>query len=508
VTEDSALASSAVFCAITLLADAALLPFFAFKRRADGGRDKVPDHRVYRLVHQSPNPEQSAAHFWWFIQASAAAWGRGYAEIERDSGGQAVGLWPIHPSRVRTYRDEATREIRHEIHNDDGTMVDLADDRILHHYKFSRNGLTGCSPISVGAASIGGVLAADEHASSFFGNNAAPVGVLSHPEKLSEEAQGRLRRSWQAIYGGPRNAGKVAVIEEAIKYFPVGIAPEDAQLLETRRFSVAEVARWFNIPPHKLKDLERATFSNIEHQAIEYVVDSVLPWLVCLEAECNRKLFNEAEQADHFVKFQLGGLLRGDQKSRYESYAVGLNNGFLSPNDARQLEDMNPIEGGDTYVRPMNLSPVDGEAKEPAPPAPALPPPTEGTTDDAAVTHIELRGSDVWAAWVEDAAERIAVRESKAIAARAGKADENRTRFNRWLDKFYADHRQYVIAALAPLARAANGQGFDVDRVLRGTIDEPRQLLKDRDPLTVLREWTGKRGPQIAKLIDGGNGDE
>ncbi len=509
VNTETALGASAVYNAITLLSDAAaVIPAFVFERRAVGkGRDERTEHPVHQLLHDRPNPEQTAAHFKWLLLAWALAWGQGVAWIARDKRGEPAALWPLHPRGVTIKRSETTDLLYGEVRDSKGFIANIEYTNLIHIRKFTKDGVNGVSPIQCGADSLGSVLAAERHAGAFFANGANPSGVLEHPEQLSEEAGNRLRKQWQERYGGTENAHKTIILEQGMKYSPVGVPPETAQLLGTRQFGTLEVARWFNIPPHKLKNLENAHFTNIEHSEIEWVVSSVLPWLTVFEQECALKLFLEVELATHICEFQVQGLLRGDVKTRGEFYQRMLDRGVYCINDVRSKENLNPIEGGDAHFVPLNFQPLEQaiEPKEEAPAQafPALPPsvepePEEGQEEADAKVEAILR------ILVRDIAARVAAREIKAMAARAHKVSEDSGRFFAWADEFYLAHGMYVEHALSPLLQACNGDGIDAVNATQAVVSSGRNALSLRDPQAVVTEWQETRADEIAGILTKG----
>ncbi len=254
-------------------------------------------------------------------------------------------------------RDTQTGKIKYTYSDDitNQTYV-YRPDQVFHLKSLSIDGVTGLSPIAQAREAVGLSLATEEYGAKFFGNGARPGGVLEHPGILKDPE--KLRESWNKVYQGTRNSHKVAVLEEGMKYHTIGIAPEDAQFLETRKYQVNEICRIFRVPPHLVGDLERATFSNIEHQSIEFVQHTIRPWLVRWEQAISRSLLDEKERLLYFAKFNVDGLMRGDYKSRMEGYAVGRQNGWLSANDIRGLEDLPPIpkeQGGDVYLVNGNM---------------------------------------------------------------------------------------------------------------------------------------------------------
>lgn len=293
------------------------------------------------------------------LMGSLLTLGPAFAEIIRNGRGEVVSLWPIPAARVRIKNDGV--KLSYVVRMNDNREVSLQPSEVLHIMGLTLDGFTALSPIAYARESIGLGIAATEYGSRFFSNDATPGFVLVHPNKLSKEASTRLAETWNAAHQGSSAARKTAVLEEGLKPERIGIPPEDSQFLETRKFQVEEIARIFRIPPHMIAALDRATFSNIEHQGLEFVVHTLRPWLVAWEQEINRKFF---PKGDYFAEFLVDGLLRGDVASRFSAYATAVTNGWFSPNDVRRLENMNPIDGGDQYFRPLNMTPITESSRE------------------------------------------------------------------------------------------------------------------------------------------------
>jgi len=281
-------------------------------------------------------------------------WGNAYAQIIRDGRGKVVGLYPLLPNKMLVNRND--QGILYYQYEKDGQTFLLRNYEVLHIPGLGFDGLIGYSPIAMAKNAIGMAIATEEYGAKFFANGANPGGVLEHPGVVKDPA--RIRESWNAVYQGSGNAHRVAVLEEGMKFQSIGIPPEQAQFLETRKFQLNEIARIFRIPPHMIGDLEKSSFSNIEQQSLElmYTLD---PWVVRWEQAMQRALFSESEKRQYFVKFNVDGLLRGDYQSRMNGYAVGRQNGWLSSNDIRELENLNRIPaelGGDLYLINGNMT--------------------------------------------------------------------------------------------------------------------------------------------------------
>ena len=282
-------------------------------------------------------------------------WGNAYAQIIRDGRGRVLGLYPLLPSKMLVNRTD--QGILFYQYEKDGRTYFLPDTDVLHIPGLGFDGLVGYSPVAMAKNAIGMAIATEEYGAKFFANGASPGGVLEHPGVVKDP--GKIRESWNAVYQGSGNAHRVAVLEEGMKFQPIGIPPEQAQFLETRKYQLNEIARIFRIPPHMIGDLEKSSFSNIEQQSLEFVMYTLDPWVIRWEQAISRALFSDSEKRQYFVKFNVDGLLRGDYQSRMNGYAVGRQNGWLSANDIRELENLNRIPpelGGDLYLINGNMT--------------------------------------------------------------------------------------------------------------------------------------------------------
>lgn len=362
VDEMRSLQTSAVYACVKILAETvASLPLHLFKREKDGKKVWAEEHPLFQVLYESPNDEMTSFEFRETMMTSLLLWGNAYARIIRKQG-HVTELWYLKPQNMQVERDTSTHKLKYT-YSDDVTNQTIVykPQQILHIKGLSVDGVLGLSPIGQAREAVGLALATEQYGAKFFGNGARPGGVLEHPGILKDPE--KLRESWNKVYQGARNSNKVAVLEEGMKYHSIGIAPEDAQFLETRKYQVNEICRIFRVPPHLVGDLERATFSNIEHQSIEFVQHTIRPWLVRWEQAISKSLLDDTEKTLYFAKFNVDGLLRGDYKSRMEGYAIGRQNGWLSANDIRKLEDMAPIpseQGGDDYL--VNGSMISAKA--------------------------------------------------------------------------------------------------------------------------------------------------
>lgn len=358
VTEEGALSLSTVFaCAKVLGESVAMLPLLTYRKRADGGKERAPEHPLYSLLHDLPNPEMTAFEWRETKTVHVALRGNGYSEIEWSNGGRPLALWPLNPAKMEIVRQAG--ELRYLYQLPDGTTANLPSWRVHHVRGMSGNGIQGYSVVRLAMQSIGLGLGTEEFGARWFGNGARPGLLLKAPGRLSDGAYARLKESWNADHQGLSNAHRVKILEEGLDAMTVGVPPEESQFLETRKFQVNEIARWFRVPPHMVGDLEHASFSNIEEQGLEFVIYTLMPWLVRHEQAISRDLLTETERQTYFVKYLVNGLLRGNIETRYAAYSTAILNGIMSPNEVRILEDMNPYEGGDTYLLPLNMVPAD-----------------------------------------------------------------------------------------------------------------------------------------------------
>jgi len=404
VNETSAMQTAAVYSCVRVISEAvAGLPLGVYcyeemqTGRAGGGGDgqgegssgrsttgtsAVRKHHLYSLLHNAPNPEMSSFVFRETLMSHLLIYGNAFAQIMRDGSGRVTALYPLLPNKIDVWRsnageifytywrdadEAAARGGRFPPHPNDRYSPDgfnpaggivLRKDQVLHIPGLSFNGLVGYSPIALAKNAVGMAIATENYGAGFFANGANPGGVLEHPSSIKAEGISKLRDAWEVIHKGAGNAGKVAVLEDGLKYHPISVSPEQAQFLETRKFQLNEIARIFRVPPHMIGDLDKSSFSNIEQQSLEFVKYCVNPWIIRWEQALWQNLLPPSERDTHFIKFNLDGLLRGDYETRMKGYAVGIQNGFLCPNDVRKLENMNEIseeKGGFNFMVNGNM---------------------------------------------------------------------------------------------------------------------------------------------------------
>lgn len=359
VNERTAMQTTAVYACVRILAEAiASLPLHVYEYQNDGGKKLVHNHPLYYLLHDEPNPEMTSFVFRETLMSHLLIWGNAYAQIIRDGAGRVLGLYPLLPDKMEVQRDDRGNIYYvYSRNSDENPMfkeygnIKLKAEDVLHIPGLGFDGLIGYSPIAMAKNAVGMTLACEEYGASFFANGANPGGVLEHPGVLKDPS--KVRESWNSVYRGVNNAHKIAVLEEGMKYQQIGIPPEEAQFLETRKFQINEIARLYRIPPHMVGDLDKSSFSNIEQQSLEFVKYTLDPWVIRWEQSLQRSLLLLGEKGKYFIKLNVDGLLRGDYQSRMNGYAVGRQNGWFSANDIREMENMNPIpdeEGGNLYL--------------------------------------------------------------------------------------------------------------------------------------------------------------
>lgn len=355
VTPRSSIQISTVYACVRVLAETvASLPFYLNERMGETGGKHATDHPLYFLLHDEPNGEMTSFSWRETMMTHLALWGNSYNQIIYNGRGKPAAIYPLLPERMEVGRDE-NGKIIYQYTTADGTFL-LADDEVFHVPGLGFDGLIGHSPIAIERNALGMTLAAEEYGSRFFANGARPSGVLTHPGTVKDT--GKLRKSWDAAYGGTSNTGRTAVLEEGMKYEAISMPNNEAQFLETRKFQVGEICRIYRVPPHMVGDLEHATYSNIEHQSIGFAQYTIAPWCARIEQAANRSILRYEDRKRYYSHFNLDGLMRGDYKSRMEGFAIARNNGWMSANDIRSIEDMALIpdeEGGNVYAVNGNM---------------------------------------------------------------------------------------------------------------------------------------------------------
>lgn len=383
VTQDSAMRNPAVWaCVLNRAEDTAKLPCHLYRRRKDGGKERATDHPVYRLIHDQANYRHTAFEFKQLMQMQVDLDGNAYAIKEFNGRGEIVALWPVESRRVQILKSVDGRELfyRFNLYNE---TVTLPAEAVFHLRGNSLDGICGMSPIAWQREAIGHNIAAEKYGAAFFGNSAQPNGALVVPNKISPEAADMLRKDWKNRFQGPENAHNLAIFDTGMDWKQIGMNNADAQFIEARKMQNSEIWRIYRMPPHTVGDLEKATFSNIEQQSLDYVQGCLMAIFARWEQALARDLLLDSERAEYFFEFLPDALLKGDIKSRFEAYALALTNGIFCINDCLDRENMNHVEFGDIRYRPMNLQPIDMPQLPPKEPTPAPAKPKRRSKTDA-----------------------------------------------------------------------------------------------------------------------------
>lgn len=467
VTHSKALTYAAVFACVRVLAETvASLPLITYERMNKGKR-RATDFYLYPLLHDAPNPRQTAYNYRLTLMGHLALWGNAYSEIIYNGRGQVTELWPLNPAMMERIVTDADGGKVYEYRLSSGELQRIPGFKVWHLSTLGDDGTMGYSMIRLHRQGIGLGLATEEFGARFFGNDARPGGILSHPGILGDEAAKRLRESWESAHGGLSKSHRVAILEEGLQYQQIGIPPEDAQFLETRVFQKREIASIYRVPPHMIGDLERATFSNIEQQSIEFISYTMLPWFTNWEQSIQLNLMLQRERKKYFVEFLTAALERGDIQTRYQAYGMGRQWGWLSANDVREYENLNPIEGGDEYMMPLNMVPA-GDAEE------GMRNEEGGVRNsnfeirktegeerrigNVMATRLRLRAA--YRQLVEEAMGRVFRREANDVAnaARRFQKANDLSGFRLWLQEFYQEHQQFSTKQVRPVMDSYAGQ--------------------------------------------------
>tara|TARA_R110002012_G_scaffold55154_2_gene140975 strand:- start:16580 stop:17800 length:1221 start_codon:yes stop_codon:yes gene_type:complete len=358
VSDETALNFTAVWAAIRILSESvAQLPLSIYESDKLGNKSQAYNHQLYNLIHRKPNANMTTYTFIQKCMIDLLMRGNSFVYINRNGAGRPTELIPLDVTKVKLVENDGA--IYYELQ--EGGVVDSYD--ILHFKVMSKDGLIGMSPIDVGASAIGYGIALERYGNSFFSNGAKVSGVLSTDRHLSDEAINRLRVSFKENYSSIKDANKTMVLEEGLKFQQISLSNEASQFLKSREFSISEICRLFNLPPHLLRDLTKSSFNNISEQSREFVQYSLMPYIVMMESEMNCKLFRSTEVGKVTTKFVVNALLRGTPKDRAEYYRTMLNIGAMSIDEIRQYEELPTIEGGENHFMQLNMSTLDNIIK-------------------------------------------------------------------------------------------------------------------------------------------------
>lgn len=502
VSENNAITLSAVFASARAIAeDVACMPLKVYRKLPAGGKESARDEErwmslpldrnvnTYDLVHDTPNPDMNDLDFralmiWWML-----LWGNAYAEVERGESGEPVSLWPLHPHMVEPKRDDADR-LYYRVRDRDGKVPprDLAARDVLHIHGMSDDGVVGLMITKYAKESFGIYMAAERHTGAFFGNGATLAGVISFDQAFKDQESRKLWiDGFNRVYSGARNANKWALLDgPGAKVQSISADPEKSQLVETLKFRIEDVARWFRVPPVMIGHNTATPYSNVESLFRVYHATGLKPPALRIEKEFTRKLL--VDKPDLFVEHVVDSLMWADAKTRAEVHGIRIRSGVTSPNEAREVENMNPYEGGDAFRVEQNLAMIDKDGRPEQVNAPATAPPA--TPDSTAAYKVAAMPMFV------DAAERMIAREAKAFGAKKNPDSA-------WIDKFYEGHRGEVAAAFGPpiatLSRLVGTtcEGL-ADRYADMHVGESRRRLQEGgDPQT----WANDRPAWIARKL-------
>lgn len=445
VTEDTAMNYSALYCGTNILAGSLMqLPLHLMQKMKGDDRRKATEHPVYPFVHSRVNKKMTSPRFRQTGQGHLVIWGNLYARIDWGGNGYPRGLYLLRPDRMRVQVKDG--KVIYEYRPKTGVPQVIHEDNLLHIPGFGYDGIMGYSLITLARESIGLGLAEQEYGARFYGSGTHPSVIFKHPKTLKKETKEDLRKDLAKKHSGLGKSHKALLLEEGITVENISINPRDAQFLESRKFSLLEMARWLNLPPHMLKDMDRAKFSNIEHNSIEFMVHTMGPWLKLWETELSRVLLREDErQAGYYIEFNIDGFLRGDQKARYEAYAIGRQWGWLTPNMILKKENEAPMgPEGDIALIPANMIPASsaGTGVEEKSQRQALE--LRADWKRTAIARIRL-GRNYHPMFV-DAVGRIVRREVNDIKRAIKKHLNNRDSFDlgKWIDNFYREIPDYI----------------------------------------------------------------
>jgi len=481
VTEDTALTYGAFFRAVNILAGAVgFLPLKVY-RREDRGKIEDFGHEHYLLQYRA-NPYMDAQRFRKLLQAHAVCWGNGYAEIERDGSGRAKNLWPLLPDRTvpKVIGTGSDQQLVYETRKGDATVQLDADD-VIHIAGLGFDGLKGYSLVSYAAESLGLGLAAERYSAAFFGNEATPSGAIKIAAPLEQKSVKALKEAWEREHQALDKKHSIAVLHGGMEWQQIGISAKDAQLIESRKLSVADISRWTGIPLHMLSDLSEAHYTNIEHQAIDFVTWCLMDWLRPWEIQLTLKLLDG--RGKRFAEFNLDGLLRGDTTQRHQAYHNAIQDGWMNRNEVRAKENMNPGPAElDVYLEPLNMVPA-GTPREPSEGA------VRKALDNRWVNSVDL---------IEQTWERIVTKETKSLKTHLGKAD-----FAERAAQAYEKLETHIHAILWPVLRACLGANVreKVGGIVTRYLEQHQAALQTENPETLLKTWTETEPARLTREI-------
>ncbi len=501
INEKTAMEYTALYACVRILSETlAYLPLILYERLEPRGKRRASEHPLHNVLHNEANPYMSSFVWRELMQQHLATWGNAYAQIDR-VGPRIESLWPLRPDRIEI---EFTKREPYYIYTmDDGQKFKIKNHEMLHIKGPGYDGYKGYSPVGMHRQAIGMGLSVEEYGARFFASGGKPGGVIKHPGRLKEEGRDNLRESWQKMHAGLKNQHKVAILEEGMEYQQIGIPPEDAQFLKTREFQLQEMARIYRIPLHMLADLGRVTYNNIEHMGIDFVVHTMGPWLKRWEQELTTKLLTTTERKKYFPEFLVEGLLRGDTQTRFAAYSTARQWGWMSADDVRELENMNPLpdDQGETYLVPMNMISADEvKDREPAENVPQQP--EKKSTEVRARTNRDKLAKR-YEPLFKDAAGRIINREAADIRRAAKRLIDgmDTKEFIEWVEEFYDTAPEWMRKVIAPVIRSYVGIMVEAAMGEVGAADVDIDDLTERLTDGFVNKRAGQGRGQLRSLI-------
>lgn len=467
VTPETSLQVAAVYACVRVLSESvASIPLNVYRRLPNGGKEIAKDSTLHNILHAAPNPDMTSFDLRELLMNHLTLRGNHYSQKVIDGAGRVKELWPLHPDRMKIRRTESGA-LEYEYRNEKGAVQHFQPWEIWRIAGMGANGIVGHSPITLARESIGLSMVIAEHGARTFKNGAQLGGTLeTDATNLTEEQVKNLEAAWNNRNAGPENSGKTAVLTGGMKFNTIALSNEDAQFLETRKFQVNEVARIFRVPPHMIADLEKATFSNIEQQGIDFIMHTLRPWLVRIEQTITRDLIVRRHRGTNFAEFDIRGFLRGDSKARSAYYKEGVTNGWFTRNEVRGWENLNPADNLDEFLQPLNMGKA-GDDPDPE-------------HDDNAPSAREMH-------LIRSAASRVVTREINAIS----KAIEKNEFTEDWVRDFYRDHTAVVADALG--VPETTGQAWAADRLFR--------ILSARPADKTLKDWSRLAAEQLTEMV-------
>jgi len=490
VTPQTAASLNALMACVRVIAETlASFPLIIYRNRADGGKDRAENHPMYRTLKFQPNPWQTRFEFVEMLEGHILLRGNAFCEIVPTGGGGA-DLMPLNPDRMLV-EQLANGRLRYTHKDEIGKETIFNQDEIFHVRGMSFSGLLGLDPVELGADTIGTAMAGERYAGNFYRNDGTPSGVLKHPNRLGEEAQKNLQKSFGGLTVATDGAHRIRILEEGMDWQQIGINAEEAQLIESRKFAVEEIARMMRVPPHLIQSLDKATFSNIEQQSLDFLTNTMRPWATRWELALQRDVIDDEV---FFAEFLIDAQLRADIKTRYEVYSIGIASTMLSPNEARQKENMNPREGGDSFENPNTSSG-----------------PTEPDEDGGGENESDQPNDpEEKAAWfgivLADAVDRITKKEVREIQRRIGQdAEMDFVKLSEWIDGFYEKHAEFMYKTLSALGLAleSNSKKLHTDIIVEQYIDFTKADLCICCTRAAIEEWAAGRSELLSETIKG-----